>query len=137
MNSEINLLKLFIKILPFHGNNSFIMNDDKLFKVNKENKYIEIIHKPIDIINNYCIFQPLIISKIHLGVKYKLFFQAQNNIGLSLPKDPFIYVPLCKPPKSIIHDIDIDENEYGKCQYILEQVVMIILIVMLHMHLNS
>ena len=119
-NKSMNPMKLFIKITPWPGNYAFLMNNDDLFNVDEENERIEILHKPISIIDKklakYCKFEQLIVTKINLGIEYSINMESQNEIGINKNKkdsDSFKYIPVRKPPKPVIEYVNVDEKQWS------------------------
>ena len=115
-NKSMNPLKLFIKILPYPGNNSFVMNNDEWFKLDEKNQRIQIIHKPKNINNNdeMCIFEQLIVSSINLGNEYSIFMEAENSVGknvINIDKS-YKYIPVRKPPKPMIEYVNTDSSQW-------------------------
>ncbi len=120
INKSMQPIKLFIQIIPWVGNDSFVMNDDNKYQIaiseNKENENrIEILDKPdcFDPFNNKFVrFEQLIVSKIKLGQEYEIIIHSENIIGKNRSKS-YKYIPVKKPPKPIIEYVTKDIENWS------------------------
>eukprot|EP01083_Nonionella_stella_P316310 1146328_1 len=117
-NTSMQPMHFFVKIRPWPGMDSFVMNDDEKYNYEEKDERIHITHRPVSIVDDYTAFEPLIVSDITLGTEYSVWIETENQIGSSgTYQNASKYIACRRPPKPVIRPINIDLDDCSMSIY--------------------